>query len=160
MAEIPLHGKDGTVRAVAIVDEADVPKLDRWRWHLNPFGYAVRTTRSGPIFMHREILGLKKGDGLEGDHIKPGNPLDNRRANLRVVTRAQGAQNRRANRTAGRRRRTSRHRGVCFDRQTRRWRARVFVNGQNHCLGRFDEEKEAAAVAAAFRREHMPFSTI
>jgi hypothetical protein len=32
VAEIPLRAADGSVRAYAIVDDADVDFLDQWRW--------------------------------------------------------------------------------------------------------------------------------
>jgi len=37
-----------------------------------------------------------------------------------------------------------------------KWYAQGSVRGQRFALGRFDSEEEAAAIAAAFRREHMP----
>ncbi|GAH21431.1 unnamed protein product, partial [marine sediment metagenome] len=52
---------------------------------------AVRGIRRGgkniQIPMHRQILGLKPGDGKIVDHINR-NPLDNRRVNLRIVSQA------------------------------------------------------------------------
>lgn len=47
-------------------------------------------------------------------------------------------------------------RGVNFHRGM--WHAKVVLSGVAHRLGKFATREEAAAVAAAFRAEHMPYS--
>jgi hypothetical protein len=74
----------------AIVDNSDYGWLSQYNWmaqwdRCTKSYYAVRR---GGIMMHREILGLKKGDKRQGDH-KFGMTLDNRRAKLRRVTQQQ-----------------------------------------------------------------------
>jgi hypothetical protein len=104
--------------------------------------------------MHRQILGLEQGDSRLGDHIN-GNRLDNRRQNLRIVTKAQAAQNRKANATG-----LSGLRGVSFhkNRKVRPWMAEGSVNGQRYYLGYFDTAKEAGQVAKSFRDKFMQFA--
>lgn len=147
VARIALHGVGG-VRAHALVD-ADMARdlVDGPRWHLTSTGYARRRRRGGGYdYMHRLVAGLVAGDGLQVDHINR-DKLDNRRANLRVVTHLLNGQNLGA--IGG----TSRHRGVFFDRGTGRWRVRVRVLRADHDLGRFDTEEQAAAAAdAAYER--------
>jgi hypothetical protein len=85
----------------ALVDEEDFERLSRYRWKAKPNGgmnhvYAVRntTTRDGRhlmVRMHREVLRYT-GD-LDIDHINR-NALDNRRANLRIVSRSVNSANR------------------------------------------------------------------
>lgn len=145
---IPLH-RGGVVVAHALVDDDDETSVLAYRWRLSPQGYAVRGGRARP--MHRDVCGLVPGDGLEVDH-RNHDRLDNRRENLRVVTRAQNAQNRQ--RGYG----TSSLRGASFDRKRGRWLAAHTLNQKFHYLGHFDTESEAGAAAAAFRREYMPFS--
>lgn len=79
--------------AFTIVDAADARWLLEHRWGLGSDGYATRRRPGVAIRMHREILGLAAGDGRHTDHINR-DKLDNRRANLRVVTAAQNMQNR------------------------------------------------------------------
>lgn len=144
--------------AWAKVDDADYDRLVLWRWHLDKDGYAQRGFRDASgvnhsIRMHRQVLGLQVGESdLVGDHINR-NRLDNRRANLRVLTREQSAQHRGA-----RRRSRSRFRGVNFVPTTGRWIARVRLGSKLHNLGTYDSEEHAARVAAEFRREHMPYA--
>lgn len=149
---IPLRDRHGVARAFAIVDSADAKELNRNRWCLNNNGYAVRgRKRNGKttlIPMHRQILGLEPGDRRQVDHIN-GDRLDNRRANLRIVTNAQNAQNRKP---------TGRHRGVAFHKASGRYRAEATLAGQTRSLGYFDTPEEAAEAASRFRAEHMPYS--
>lgn len=146
---IPLRARDGSIRAHAIIDEQDA-HLAEHRWHLagRPNSrYVVRNIpgeRGKTVALHREIMGLAPGDRREVDH-ENGDRLDYRRANLRIVTHRQNAQNVRS------RGGSSRHRGVSWDAARGRWQARA---GRRH-VGRFDDEQEAADAAAEHRREHM-----
>jgi hypothetical protein len=101
--------------------------------------------------MHREILGLEHGDPTEVDH-RNGDPLDNRRQNLRVVSRAENAQNVPA------RGGTSPFRGVTWDKRKGRWMAQAKLGGRQRFIGYFDDDAEAGRAAAEWRRENMPFS--
>lgn len=146
MKEIPLRRRDGSVRAVAIVDDGDYAWINQWRWSFDR--YAVRN-EGGPILMHRLIMGFPAEEVDHWDRDK----LNNQRVNLRLATHAQNVQNQDcyANNTSG-------YRGVTWDKSRGRWSAKVRLDGHTHNLGRFDCPKEAADVAAEFRRVHMPFS--
>ena len=146
----------GSVVAYALVDVADYKWLARWKWQLNSRGYAIRSSRKGGTWlMHRQILGLHRGDPRHGDHINR-DRLDCRRGNLRIAERGHKDNNQNvASRTGS----TSRYRGVSWETKSQRWKACVRLDGRLHHLGRFKDEREACAAAATFRREHMPFST-
>lgn len=157
-AQIPLCARDGSIRAYALIDAVDVEWAAQWRWSLASGGYVQRGSgrrddgRYRPLRLHREILGLSTGQPIEGDH-RNRDRLDNRRANLRSVTRQGNAQN-----VPGRPR-TSVHRGVSWNKNTKKWTVRVSAGGRYHYLGQFINEDEAAEVARAARRHLMPFST-
>lgn len=126
----------------AMVDADDYAALVAYRWRLHSAGYAARTHDG--MLMHRVILDLAtrsghahKGHGLEVDHINQ-NRLDNRRANLRLVTRSENLRNR-----AGFG--TSAHKGVHWDASRGKWRA----SAGRVTLGRFDTEAEAVAAVDA-----------
>lgn len=88
-----------------IVDDELFDYLNQWKWHYNS-GYAERKAyREGKqhhIPMHRVVLGANQ----TVDH-KNGDKLDNRKANLRTVTRSQNAMNMRKHRGK------SVYKGVC-----------------------------------------------
>lgn len=76
--------------ATAVIDAEDVNKIRYTKWKLSTSGYATNTPKfSGSSkHMHREILGTDRFV----DHINH-NTLDNRKCNLRVVTKSQNAMN-------------------------------------------------------------------
>ena len=102
MALIILRGRYAVGgHAFATVDDEDFHRLSAWRWKAKPNGsgtnvYAVRNAMVGgkcvTIRMHREVLGLSRQDTRDVDHINH-NPLDNRRVNLRAVTRSMNIKN-------------------------------------------------------------------
>lgn len=155
-ALVPLRAKDGTITAHAIIDESDAIAVEQWRWSLGTDGYAVRSghVNGSPrgIRLHRELLGLTHGDGVEGDHINR-DKLDNRRLNLRVTTRRQNSQNRDSNQGS-----SSQFRGVYFATERGYWVAHVTVDTRTLYLGRFDSEEEAAEVARAARLRMLPYA--
>lgn len=82
---------------VALVDAEDYEELSKYAWGwLSAGGYAVRggktpTGRRKTIFMHKEIMPAPRG--WVTDHINS-NPLDNRRANLRICRQRYNTANR------------------------------------------------------------------
>lgn len=153
---IPLRARDGSVKAYTIVDAADADWVNQWHWGLTNNGYAQRGTLIGGVRrshrLHRELLGLVKGDGLEVDHINR-DRLDNRRSNLRVVTRRENAQN-----MSSQRKSTSPHRGVWWGKHVNKWIAQIKVGGRARHLGCFDDEMEAARVAKEARLAAFPYA--
>lgn len=116
-----------------LVDEEDFEKLNQWKWYYNT-GCAVRGYPRR-ILMHREIMGNPVGK--EVDHINM-NRLDNRRANLRIVTRSQNLLNRNKQKNN-----TSGFKGVSW--KDGRWYVQLGVGKKkNLVLGYFDDIQEAA----------------
>lgn len=120
----------------AQVDEDDLPLVEGLRWTAAPSSqgkfYAMRTENKRTVYMHRLILGAKRGEVV--DHIN-GDTLDNRRSNLRIGTLADNAVNRRYESASG-------YRGVFKEKS--RWRAHIYRGGKKHCLGHFLTAEEAA----------------
>ncbi len=111
MKRIELGGKHAVgEHQYALVDDQDYEELSRHRWKAKPNGnkarpqvYAVRNTQVGgkhvTIRMHRHIMGLNAGSGVNGiadgaevDH-RNHNTLDNRRRNLVLSDRRGNANN-------------------------------------------------------------------
>lgn len=148
-----MHGRGGSVRAYALIDDEDFDRLGWLRWSLHSEGYAYRQVRVAErqhnVLLHREIAGLEPGDEREVDH-RNRNRLDCRRDNLRVVPKLGNRQNLASH--GG----TSRFRGV--HRQRDRWRAALQVGGTKINVGLFTDELEAAIAVDERRRELMPFA--
>lgn len=80
IAYIILRDKDYNETARTIIDASDVDLVKNIKWRLNCNGYVINTPKGKPaVFLHRRILGVDQFV----DHIN-GNPLDNRKCNLRV----------------------------------------------------------------------------
>ena len=124
----------------ALVDDSDYDWLRQWRWLLVGPGYAGRFDRldgtSRLIYMHRLLINAQPGQHV--DHIN-GDRLDNRRANLRLVTNTQNQQNKRtpSHNTSG-------HKGVCWHKGSGKWHVRITVNGKRLHLG-YTRDRETAA---------------
>ena len=137
-----------------LVDDTDLDIAHAYRWQLSSTGYAHRIARIDGkrrmVSFHRLITNAPQG--LEVDHIN-GDRLDNRRSNLRFVTRKQNSQNLHRARPESR----SGIRGVRFARGGR-WRAYAYVDGREINLGKFGTAEEADAAARAGRRRLMTHS--
>ena len=128
---------------VAIVDEMDYERLNKYKWHAKKDGntyYAARKSerlngKQTTIRMHREILSVLPGQQI--DHINH-NGLDNRRANLRLCTYSQQQQNRLPQKAF------SKYKGVWQDPRSKRWQVAIRINGKRTYLGYYVNEIEAA----------------
>lgn len=132
------------------IDVEDYASVAQFSWTISRQGYPRRWVllsgrRPRSIEIQRHILGLDVGDPRFGDHIN-GDLLDNRRCNLRAVTRAMNAQNVRA--THGFRDATRTPYGT--------WEAVANVNGRRHFIGTYATEAEAGEAAHQWRLLHMP----
>lgn len=151
VGRIPLWRRDGSIAAWATVDLEDALRVGRFRWSMHGEGYAFGCVGDGVrMLMHRFVLGLQIGDGVHTDH-RDRNRLNNRRSNIRATTQAANNQNVRGQVGA-----SSRYRGVSRVKRTGKWIAYCKANGHFYRLGYYTDEREAAQVAADFRRKHMP----
>jgi hypothetical protein len=123
----------------AIVDDADYGWLNQWVWKLSPNGYAYRNDCSvrphKKLYMHRIIS--RTSDDLDTDHINQ-KKLDNRRANLRQVTRSQNMHN-----ITSFARNTSGRKGVTWHKAAGKWSAQIMINYRNNYLGLYDSFDDA-----------------
>ncbi len=154
-AQIPLHSRDGSISAYATIDASDADWISERRWSLSG-GYARRRIivlgKPKNIYLHRELLGLVPGDGIEGDHINR-DRLDCRRSNLRAIP-ASGNRQNHPGRSG-----TSRHRGVSWSKKERKWVVQMHIDGRATRIGAYLTENEAAEVAQATRLRVMAYAT-
>ena len=131
----------------ALIDGEDYERLSKYKWFAvkgrNTF-YAARITSyklgGKTILMHREILGLKAGDGKQIDHINHYG-LDNRKTNIRPCTHQEQQRNRLPQKNC-----SSKYKGVCWHKENKRWIAQIKHKERLIYLGSFNDETEAAEV--------------
>lgn len=135
--EIPLtRGK------VALVDDEDYERVMQYKWCTHKdrnTWYATRTSYNPKksIPLHRFIMNAKPGE--EVDHINH-NGLDDRRCNLRIVTRSQNHMNRGKMKNKC----TSKYKGVYWFKNLNKWMVHIEINGKKMHVGLFNNEEEAA----------------
>lgn len=137
---------------VTAVDDADYVRLSRHRWYLSN-GYATtkHPAKPGGRALHLFLLHTTRD---QVDHIN-GDKLDNRRSNLRSVTRTQQSLNK-----ARYKNNTSGFKGVSFHAASGRWRARLRVAGVYRLCKLYGSPEEAArAYDQAARRFCRHFAT-
>jgi hypothetical protein len=125
---------------VAFVDDRDFALVSHFKWRAGStqggkFYRAITYVCGHLISMHRLILNCQSAI----DH-RNGNPLDNRRRNLRRATHSQNA----ANCKKWQRATSSKYKGVTRHKKRNRWVAQIGVNGRRLYLGSFADERAAA----------------
>lgn len=138
----------------AVIDADDAIAVGQHNWCAEVRGhtvYAIRSSSSGNIRLHRWMIGAPIG--LVADHID-GDGLNNRRANLRVATHSQNLYNQRTNSHNA-----SGLKGAFYRPLEKRWQSHIRVAGKTHYLG-FFKTPEAAhqAYCEASARFHGAFS--
>ena len=104
------------------------------------------------VYVHRVIYVLMTGEQPEQiDHID-GNGLNNRWENLRSVSQRINSKNQKTHKTN-----TSGSTGVCFRKDSGKWRARIMVDGKMVSLGSFCS-KESAILARADAEKQFGFT--
>jgi hypothetical protein len=134
----------------AIVSDSDYLRIAQRKWFATWNGknwYAVRHPsmeggKRGPlVYMHREILGLGRGDPTDTDHIETGETLDNSRPNLRPATPEQNGRNIRrykSNKTG--------RKGVCKEAGSGLYVVQIRTKGKRMTIGRSKSFEEACAI--------------
>lgn len=117
----------------AICDIEDYGFVSAHRWRKNNSGYAMTYMNRTGVFMHRHIMSCPRG--YEVDHVNH-NKFDNRRANLRIVTRKQNALNLTVRKDS-----KSGVRGV--RKHGKKWQAYIMLNRKMYLLGTHETIEDA-----------------
>jgi hypothetical protein len=138
------------------VDLEDVSKLSGFSWFAQKTTnqiYAKFTFCNRAIPMQNVILGIPVGSIV--DHID-GDGLNNTKENLRPATYQQNAWNRGLGKNN-----TSGYKGVVWEADRQKWKARIKVNNKYQHLGRYKKKSDAAkAYAEASERLHGEFGRV
>lgn len=144
----------------ALVDDEDYERLNQHKWcayKSRGLWYAMSNIKiEGKyrhIKMHRFILDIQLGDKREVDHINH-NTLDNRRSNIRICSHSENLKNRVKGRG------TSSFLGVHKEKNKKKWRSLINVEGRDLHLGYFIfEELAALAYDFAAMKYHREFAS-
>ena len=141
----------------AIIDDEDFERISQYNWHTEKYGnvcYAIRHKTISPkksvwVAMHREILNISDSQ-MQVDHINH-NGLDNRKVNLRLCTKTENTRyQQKSNRHT-----SSKFKGVCMVRGTKKWRVQIKVKGKTIWLGWFVSEIDAAKAYDEAAKKHF-----
>ena len=136
------------LNAVAAIDDADFDRVDPYDWFLSgtgyPAGFVPVEGKFKLVYLHRFLLNAQPGEIV--DHIN-GCALDNRRANLRLVTAGQNGQNKRLSALSA-----TGLKGVGWHKARRKYHARIQLQGMRYHLGFFENAQSAAQAYDAAAR--------
>lgn len=134
----------------ALIDKEDYPKLAGYHWichcgYARAAEYDPKTKNNKTVHMSHLILPCPPG--LEVDHINR-DKLDNRKVNLRLVTRSQNCANRGSFKNS-----KSKYKGVRWNKKMGLWEAAIRKDGVITTIGAFDDEIAAASAYNEYARK-------
>lgn len=125
-----------------LIDDEDIIKVCGHDWSKHSGGYAYGYVNNKSVLLHRFLMPLQEVDHINRDK------LDNRRCNLRYVTRAENNYNQplRIDNTSG-------FKGIRWQETHKAWRARTIVNGKEIHLGYFQKLEDAIIARESAERK-------
>lgn len=125
-------------------DKEDYDKIKGYCWYIH-YNYVSACSKSksvSQVKLHRLVMDAPKGKVV--DHIN-GNPLDNRKCNLRICSAQENALNRKSNREGF-------CVGVTFHKYSGLWQCQIQLKGKSHCKY-FKSYDEAVAQRIEWEKE-------
>lgn len=121
------------------VDIDDYDKVRNYCWRISEKGYVIANRRDGSnriVWLHRLVMNVDESN-IFVDH-RNWDKSNNRKSNLRIATKSENNINikRRINNTSG-------YTGVCLNKNTGKYNARISKNGKRFHLGTFESFEEA-----------------
>jgi hypothetical protein len=129
-----------------LIDPEYYEQLSKYKWHVQSCKsqlYAATIINRKTVYLHRLLFNNPTEHIV--DHINH-DTLDNRKHNLRLVSKQQNSFNSRPKNKLY-------PKGVCFDKQTGKYIAQIMINSKNYKLGRYTTPEEAANVYGAKAQE-------
>jgi hypothetical protein len=119
--------------AKAIIDLEDIDNIKGYKWCLTNENRVYNSKNK--IFLHNLIMNSK---GI--DHIN-GNPLDNKKSNLRLATPSQNNMNNNLSKAN-----TTGYKGIEYIKKLKKWKVKIDINKKRIFLGYFKKIKDAIKV--------------
>lgn len=146
-------------RNICLLDEEDYLRIKgllwyEWKLPKQNTSYVRKKIDGTQILLHRLIMACP--DHLIVDHIN-GDGLDNRKENLRIVTKSQNNYN-----SASSPNNTSKYKGVYWKADRSKWgaRARCILTKSSVHIGYYNTEQEAALAYNRYCRINNPFAKL
>lgn len=132
-----------------IIDIDDLEKVSKVCWSRGnkTYGYPVGWYKGKLIRLNRFIMNCP--EGMIVDHMNH-NCLDNRKSNLRIVTKQQNSINKRVLEAN-----SSGYTGVVWDKSRNKWQARIRYNGKHIFLGRYDNIEDAVSARVEAEKQYF-----
>lgn len=138
-AEVIILNKRYEEKARVKIDLDDIDLIKEYKWAIDGNGYASYSReKEKTVLMHRLITNCPKD--MLVDHINH-NILDNRKENLRIVTKSQNLMNRDLGRNN-----ESGCNGVNWFKKSRKWMVRITVDNKIIYLGLYENLEDAIKV--------------
>ena len=118
-----------------LIDKDDFNKINQYIWHFDG-RYAATNHKRKHLRLHRILLNVPPK--FHTDHIN-GNPLDNRKFNLRICSQTENIRNKGFSKNN-----TSGYKGIFFNKSVGFFQSYITVNRKHKYLGRFISAIEAA----------------
>lgn len=131
---IPCQGRNKNITSWFTIDLEDWEKVKDYKWG-HKQGYILNSYFGA---LSRFLLNLAKGDCHVVDHID-GNPFNNKKSNLRIITYAENNHNKRK-----REKSTSKFLGVGYCKRDKIWFAGITFKSKYIRVGTFNNEENAA----------------
>lgn len=149
VCKMGLYNRKGELLETALFDKEFLFEVSKHKWGVTHKGKCkapyVKTdiNKDGKrtvLYLHHLVVGKK--DGYQVDHVS-GDPLDNRKKNLRFVTQQQNLMHK------------TRAKGYSREKVSGLWHTYIAVDGKRINLGRFATEEEARAVRHKAEKKYL-----
>jgi hypothetical protein len=122
----------------SLIDLEDAPLIFGYQWCISKEGYFQARNVSGVVLLHQLVMKRKAPKGMVVDHINR-NITDNRKNNLRFVTKTANQANRKLNKNS-----KTGIKGVYFQKSVGKFHAQLGTLEGRKYLGLFDTLEEAS----------------
>ena len=137
---------------IALCDIEDLEKIKNKTWRViknktsDKYYACTLDENKSTLYMHNFIMNTPKG--YDTDHIIREHTLDNRKQNLRIVSRRQNLLNIRPIK----RNNTSGEKNITFNKQKQKWCVYFTIKGKTNYIGCFKDIKDAIMARNEFKK--------
>ena len=122
------------------VDNEDYHKIKHINWvACDKYIVGICSIKNRRVRLHRLLLNVVEDLTYDVDHID-GDPTNNSKVNLRLITRSENIRRARIDKTNT----ASKYYGVCWKKDRKKWHVKIKINNKYRHVGYYIDEIEAA----------------